>query len=233
MSKLRELYEAKTNFLASKPVLEQRYAQEMGNSDELYQKLSKLKQDKKIALAKFDLEILQVQAEIAEAGVPASKTARDNYVRDRIREERLRINTEFEAELRRRSESGEKTMDLVMEIGAKHSAPIYALLRQDPSEELAAVAVQAEATEIPEEWYYVDNKMAHRYAFNESQNLLKYHGDEGKYIVVAWPSLTYISGTNTLSTAIETKRAQTALDILNDMHDGSGFPAPNPYKETE
>lgn len=233
MSKLRELYEAKTNFIASKPVLEQQFAQDMGNSDELYKKLAKLKQEKKIAVAKFDLEILQVQAEIAETGVPSSKTARDNYVRERIREERLRINTEFETELRRRSEAGEPTMELVAEMGAKHAAPIYSILRQDPSEELSAVAIQAESAELPEEWFYVDNKLAHRYAFNEAQNMLKYHGDDSKYIVVAWPSLAYIKGTNTLATAIESKRAQTALDILNDVHDGSGFPAPNPYKENK
>ena len=230
MTKLRELYEQKINFAASKPALEKQFAEEVGGATALRAKLSKLRQEKKIAMAKFDLEILQVQSEIAESGTPMSKTALSNYVRDRIREERIRINTEFEAELRRRSEAGDTTPALVAEIGAKHAAPIYTILRQSPSDAVALQDLEVQSIVVPEEWFYVDNKQSHRYAFNEEQNVLKYHGDDGQYVIVAWPSLTYIKGDNSLSNAIEEKRAQTALDILNGEHDGSGFIVPNPYR---
>ena len=230
MTKLRELYEQKINFAASKPALEKQFAEEVGGATALRAKLSKLRQEKKIAMAKFDLEILQVQSEIAESGTPMSKTALSNYVRDRIREERIRINTEFEAELRRRSEAGDTTPALVAEIGAKHAAPIYTILRQSPSDAVALQDLEVQSIVVPEEWFYVDNKQSHRYAFNEEQNVLKYHGDDGQYVIVAWPSMAYIKGDNSLSNAIEAKRAQTALDILNGEHDGSGFIVPNPYR---
>lgn len=230
MTKLRELYEQKINFAAAKPALEQKFAEEVGGATQLRDKLTKLRQEKKIAMAKFDLEILQVQSEIAESGTPMSKTALSNYVRDRIREERIRINTEFEAELRRRSAAGDTTTDLVNEIGAKHAAPIYTILRQSPSDAVAVQDLEVQSIVVPEEWFYVDNKQSHRYAFNEAQDVLKYHGDDGQYVIVAWPSLAYIKGDNSLSNAIEEKRAQTALDILNGEHDGSGFIVPNPYR---
>ena len=230
MTKLRELYEQKINFAASKPALEKQFAEEVGGATALRAKLAKLRQEKKIAMAKFDLEILQVQSEIAESGTPMSKTALSNYVRDRIREERIRINTEFEAELRRRSAAGDSTTALVTEIGAKHAAPIYTILRQSPSDAVALQDLEVQSIVVPDEWFYVDNKQSHRYAFNEEQNVLKYHGDDGQYVIVAWPSLAYIKGDNSLSNAIEEKRAQTALDILNGEHDGSGFIVPNPYR---
>lgn len=232
MSKLRELYEDKMNFQANKPYLEEKFQEELGETTEIALQIQKAKQAKKIAVAKYDLEILELQAKLTESGVPTTKQGKEEYVRKRIREEQLKVNTAFEHELRLRSELGDKTSDLVKEIGAKHAAPIYSLLRQTPSEELQGLVHQTENSEVGTEWDYTDNKAAHRYAFSFDRSLLKYHGDNKASVVVTWPEQVYVKGSKELTQEIVTRRAQTALDTLDGVEEAK-FIEPNPYKESK
>lgn len=234
MTKLKELYDDKMNFQASKSRLEKEFMAEVGRADEVITKIADLKNEKRLTMARIDLEILQLTAELASEGVPQNKSQKVNYVKDKMREAKFSVKINFEKELRRRYADGATIPDLVRECGAPHPAAFYSLLKQPVSPELEKLEEETDNKLIEYEWDYVDNRGAHRYAFNKERNTLRYHGvdsEKKEEVIVSWPERAYLKGSSTLIPELEEKRALMALEILEGTYTGAVFNAPNPYRK--
>lgn len=231
MSKLKELYDAKVNFMAARPALERQIVEDLGDADDLITRIANLKQEKRKTMATYDLDIMTLELELNSLDVPKNKTQRTHYVRDQLRDAKHSVVTRFENELRLRHEMGDSIPELAKECGAPHLAQLYTIVKKPKSDDVEAM----EAVTIKQaeniEWEYVDSRGSHRYAFSPDRKVLKYHGLEEGEVIVNWPSMDYLSGSAVLIGEIEERRANTALDILAGTYEGPVFDAPNPYKE--
>lgn len=231
MSKLKELYDAKVNFMAARPALERQIIEDLGDVDELITRIANLKQEKRKALAAYDLDIMTLELELGNQDVPKNKTQRTHYVRDQLRDAKHSVVNRFENELRLRHEMGDSIPELAKECGAPHLAQLYTIVKKPKSDEVEALEVATIKQAEGVEWEYVDNRGAHRYAFSTDRKVLKYYGLEEDEVVVNWPSLDYLSGSAVLIGEIEERRANMALSILDGTYEGPVFDVPNPYKE--
>lgn len=234
LTALSELFQKKQNFSSYRTIRERELLGADTQASSLVRQLEAVQMERKEFLINSDYRIGQLKIQIAQLGVPVTKTERKRWVDAQIRDEKAAIDQAFSLEVKARLDSGSVVQDLVKECGSKSPSIFYNATKSLSSE----TVVESYAAPAPEfnadiEWEYSDHRPVHRYAFNPERTLVKLHGvhEDDDSVVLTYPQKTYYSGDRSLEDSFHEGRAAMLLNILSGKFDGELRPESNKYNK--